>query len=351
MSSYSGISRFARRLLLCLPIVATADIWVPNKASATPPALVGGVNLSGLEFNAGTLPGQPNWDYPVPSDWELSYYESKNLNLIRLPVLWERLQPNATSKTAPRTLDPTYLSYITTLISEAHARNMTVIVDLHNYGGYKSHKLGDGSLSLAALRGLWVPLAKALVGLPGVAGYDLMNEPSNMPNATAWPVAAQLAVNGIRSIDKSTAIYVEGDGWASAGTWPQYNSHLHLHDVSNNLIYEAHAYGDQDNSGTHFSWAEVVAAGVTVQTMATRINVFAGWCTATHVKCMIGEVGTGNDDPNWNVGLGNGIAAMIAGGLTSFTYWAGGPWWGSYPLSIEPQNNVDAFQMSVVGLY
>ena len=33
------------------------------------------------------------------------------------------------------------------------------------------------------------------------------------------------------------------------------------------------------------------------------------------------------------------------------TYWAGGSWWGTYPLSIEPANGVDKPQMSVVQNY
>ena len=30
------------------------------------------------------------------------------------------------------------------------------------------------------------------------------------------------------------------------------------------------------------------------------------------------------------------------------TYWAGGPWWGDYMFSIEPQNGVDKPQMAIL---
>jgi hypothetical protein len=33
------------------------------------------------------------------------------------------------------------------------------------------------------------------------------------------------------------------------------------------------------------------------------------------------------------------------------TYWAGGAWWGSYPMSVEPQNGVAAAQMAVLDRY
>ena len=30
------------------------------------------------------------------------------------------------------------------------------------------------------------------------------------------------------------------------------------------------------------------------------------------------------------------------------TYWAGGPWWGDYMFSIEPQNGIDKPQMAIL---
>ena len=58
-----------------------------------------GVNLSGGEFGSA-LPGTYGVDYLYPgidaqgynNAWELDYFHSKGLNLIRLPLQWERLQ-------------------------------------------------------------------------------------------------------------------------------------------------------------------------------------------------------------------------------------------------------------------
>ena len=36
------------------------------------------------------------------------------------------------------------------------------------------------------------------------------------------------------------------------------------------------------------------------------------------------------------------------GAWQGVTYWAGGPWWGDYMFSIEPQNGVDKPQMTVL---
>jgi len=78
-------------------------------------------------------------------------------------------------------------------------------------------------------RSLWTKLAGALAGHAGLAGYDIMNEPHDL-GAGVWSKAAQAAVNGIRSVDINTTIYVEGTQWASAYTWPRANGGLKITD-------------------------------------------------------------------------------------------------------------------------
>ena len=310
-----------------------------------------GVNLSGLEVNSSKLPGRLNYNYVAPTDKELAYYQSKGIVVIRLPVLWARLQPSLLASKSSTALDPAYLGLIKTIIAEAAARKMEVIIDIHNFGGYATHKIGDGVLTSSQFASFWQSLATNLKGSAGLAGYDLMNEPSNMPSAQVWPAAAQAAVNAIRSVDATSYIFVEGDDWASAASWASNNNTLSISDPASRLIYEAHVYGDRDSSGTHFTWATEAANGVTVNTIAQRVSTFGSWCQSKRYACVIGEIGVGNDSPEWNVELSNGLAAMQSAGMMGFTYWAGGPWWGHYPMSLEPSNTGDAAQMSVVEQY
>ena len=337
------------RTALILGMCLFASKFSPSYAANA--TMSAGVNLSGLEFNSATLPGKVNYNYVSPSDTELAYYESKGILMIRLPVLWARLQPKLLAASPSLALDPGYLALIKNIIAKAAARKMTVIVDIHNYGGYATHKIGDGVLTQAQFANFWSLLAANLKDLPGLGGYDLMNEPSNMPSASIWPAAAQAAVTAIRTVDSRSYIFVEGDDYASAGNWNSINENLNIKDPRSRVIYEAHVYGDHDSSGTHFDWTTEESYGVTVETIAQRVKVFTNWCNSKNRLCVIGEVGVGNDNAQWNEELANGLAAMKTGGILGFTYWAGGPWWGSYPMSIEPTDGVNATQMSVVFQY
>ena len=147
-----------------------------------------GVNMSGAE-------GAPwiNQKFPNSADW--AYLQSKGITFVRLPIAWESVQP-----TLNAALDSTYLGKIQTAIANAHTYGISVIVDLHNFGAYCNQAhwlssgcgyagnagstgtgvnfLGDGTLTQADFTDVWTRLSTALVGTPGLLGYDLMNEPS-----------------------------------------------------------------------------------------------------------------------------------------------------------------------------
>ena len=336
-----------------VPAETAPPVPTPTPTPAPVPAAVfaPGVNLSGMEDNSSKKPGKAGTDYAVIKPSEITYYAGKGFRLLRLPVLWERLQPNLLAAQPDTTPDPAYLKLVTDVLTEADASGMGVIVDLHNFGNYNGIKFGaTGSLTPAQFGDAWTVLASVLKGYHGLIGYDLMNEPNGFSTSSTWQSYAQAGIGGVRVADPNTTIFVEGDAYASAAGWPKASSSLNtLVDSSNKLVFEAHVYGDRDSSGTHFTWNIETANGVTVNTIAQRVDAFGGWCKTNRVTCTVGEVGVGNDSPNWNTQLANGLAEMKAQGLVSATYWAGGPWWGSnYPMSVEPLNGQDRAQLPVL---
>ena len=52
-----------------------------------------GVNIAGGEFTPDRLPGVYDRDYTYPDDQSIAYFAAKGMNTIRVPVLWERIQP------------------------------------------------------------------------------------------------------------------------------------------------------------------------------------------------------------------------------------------------------------------
>ncbi|MBT5731452.1 MAG: cellulase family glycosylhydrolase, partial [Lentimicrobiaceae bacterium] len=90
-----------------------------------------GVNLAGAEFGTN-MPGTYNIDYTYPTSSELDYYKSKGLDLVRLPIRWERIQESLNGN-----INSAELLRLNSFLQSAEDRNIDVIIDLHNYCRYK----------------------------------------------------------------------------------------------------------------------------------------------------------------------------------------------------------------------
>lgn len=307
-----------------------------------------GVNLAGGEF--GSVSGSYSTAYIYPNIAELDYYKSKGIKLIRLPFKWERLQPVMNTP-----LNVTELERVMTLIDAANEREISIVLDCHNYGRRNINGtnfiIGSPELPIQAFKDFWIRMATAFK-TKNIWGYDIMNEPHDMLATPSWFDIAQETISGIRSIDQSTNIIVSGDGWSSPSVFitPGSISDVlkKLIDPSNKIIFQAHVYFDSNNSGTYQGSYDVErgypARGI------DRVKPFIDWLKANNKKGFIGEYGVPGNDTRWLVVLDN-FLRYIKDNCVNGTYWAGGPWWGGYPLSIETANGVDKPQMGVVKNY
>lgn len=306
-----------------------------------------GVNLAGAEFGSN-FPGTYGSDYVYPSTKILDYYASKGLRLIRLPIKWERVQPNLGTE-----LNQKELERIEGVINNAKARDLLVIIDLHNYGRRSidgtTHIIGSPEVSLTHIKDFWFRLADVLKNHSNIWGYGLMNEPHSMLPSPSWFTISQGIIDAIRVTDTSTNIIVGGDSWSSAEKWMKYSDNLkNLTDNSNKLIFEAHVYFDSDASGRYAKTYD--KDGVNPYTGVERVTPFVNWLKANNFRGFIGEYGVPRNDVRWLTVLDNFLSYIKSNNING-TYWAGGAWWGDYTLSIEPKNSIDAPQMSIVQNY
>lgn len=300
-----------------------------------------GVNLSGAEFNSKTLPGLVNKNYVYPTRNDLAYFKAAGMNVIRLPFRWERIQRQTF---AP--LDAGEVAQIRRIVDWAADMKLCVILDLHNYGAYAGKPIGSPELPETAFIDIWTRIYEAF-GNPETTAFGLMNEPSAMV-ASTWITTAQQTVVALRKAGSRHLILVGSGRWSGAHEFAKpfdgvsaADAFRTFVDPGHQLVIELHQYADANYSGTGMQCIEV-------ERLHAIMNAVTNWAQLEKKQLFLGEFG---------VGRSNECIAALGALLKStqntkvwrgWTYWAAGAWWGRYPFSIQPNNELEAPQMTLI---
>jgi endoglucanase len=298
-----------------------------------------GVNLAGAEFTPSHVPGVFGTDYIYPTHTEIDYYAAKGISVVRLPFLWERLQH---SENGP--LDGAELARLDDVVNYTTGKGLKIEIEAHNYGYGFGALIGSAQTPNTAFADLWGKLALHYQSNLSVI-FGLMNEPHDQ-SASEWLGSANAAIAAIRAAGASQEILVPGSYYDGAWTWTTTDNAAvvgtGVQDPAHNFAFEVHQYLDADGSGTH---PGVVSAEIGVE----RLTAITQWAEATSHRLFLGEVGVAIDQTSLTA-LDRMLSYMQqhTDVWQGVTYWAGGPWWGDYMFSIEPQNGVDKPQMAIL---
>ncbi|MBX3619814.1 MAG: glycoside hydrolase family 5 protein [Rhizobacter sp.] len=323
----------------------TADTATESPELATPGLKWRGVNLSGAEYNSTALPGRYGYQYFYPSPSAVDYFQAKGMNLVRVPFLWERVQP-----TLYAPLDATELQRLKAFVDAATAKGVTVLIDPHDYGRYRQQVIGSAGVPYSAFGDFWSRLATTFKGNPQVL-FGLMNEPYGMTTEN-WVNAANEAIRRIRAAGATNTIAVPGNAWSGAYSWeasyygtPNAQAMLQVVDSGHNMVFEVHQYLDADSSGTSSTCVSPTIG-------AQRLAVFTAWLRANGRRGLLGEFAAANNS-TCHQALDGMLAYMQTHSdvWVGWSYWLGGAWSSNDAFSIQPVGGVDKPQMQTLAPY
>ena len=308
-------------MLLALPLTA--------EQPATGRAPLSGVNIAGGEFNSARRPGVFGKDYIYPDAKTARPFIDMGMQIVRVPILWERAQP-----TPLQPLSKTEMALIDrSLASLAPFR--TIVLDVHNYGRYNGQRLDQISNGSIMLADLWQRLAEHYKG-DGAIAFGLMNEPFGMTPA-AWRSLVDRSVAAIRRTGAANLILVPGSKYSGAHSWTAGGSNsnalafANFRDPGSNYAFEMHQYLDTDSSGTGTNC-------VSPDLIDARLASATTWLRANGHRGYLGEFGVPPND-NCLHGLDILLTHLHANSdvLIGCNYWAARAWCGTrYPMSVQP---------------
>jgi len=168
--------------------------------------------------------------------------------------------------------------------------------------------------------------------------FDCMNEPNGIAASTVAALM-QACVTGIRASGAtSQLILVEGTSWTGAWTWVSSGNAAAfgpgaIVDPNHNTAIQMHQYLESDGSGTS-------ATCVNATIGANRLAVATQWLEQNGLKGYLGEMGAGSNSACISAVYGALCSMQQSNVWLGMSWWAAGPWWGTYFQSIEPPSGL-----------
>jgi endoglucanase len=217
--------------------------------SGVPPAAAAhfkkGINLG----NRLEAPNEGDWGGSIlPGDFP--FIAQRGFDHVRIPI---RFSGHALVS-APYTIDADFFSRVDTVIDQATAAKLAVVLDMHAYDELAANVEGHSERFVA----LWTQIAARYKDRPDTVAFELFNEPYNQLDSM-WNDTLVPAVQTIRTTNPRRLLIVDAVFWAD----PSRLNRLKLPDDAN-IMTATHLYEPKLFSFQGMSWigAEFLTSGV-----------------------------------------------------------------------------------------
>ena len=182
-----------------------------------------GINLG----NRLEAPNEGDWGGVIQAE-DFPFIARRGFDHVRIPI---RFSGHALAA-SPYTIDAAFFSRVDTVLNQAAAANLAVVVDMHAYD--------DLAADVAAHRdrfvALWTQIAARYQSRPDTVAFELLNEPNSQLDTT-WNDVMLPAIRAIRATNPRRLLIVDSVFWAD----PTKLSTLTLPDDAN-IMASIHLY-------------------------------------------------------------------------------------------------------------
>jgi endoglucanase len=319
---------------------AETDEW----RNGTP--FLAGLNLAGLEFGTDVPGGRDKpGGYFAGQEEQVPFFSAKGFNAFRIPVLWERLQPELDGG-----FDKSYLGYVQAVVDAVDKAGGYAIIDCHNYMRRtvrgRPRVIGEDTLVTARrFAEFWAVLAAAYRRRPRVT-FSLMNEPYNV-DLEIMVSTFNLTIEAIRRQGAGNLILLSGTHFSGAHAWRSSGSadaFASVVDSADNLAFDVHQYLDADHSGRD---PQCVPGKGSV-----ALQAFTEWARENGARGFLGEFAGG---PNSQcLSELSSLLSYVAANRDvwiGWSYWAAGRGWASDDPFAVSAEAVGKPQMAVLSRF
>ena len=159
---------------------------------------------------------------------DFPFIARRGFDHVRIPI---RFSGHA-SAASPYTIDAAFFSRVDTVLNQAAAANLAVVVDMHHYDDLAANVAAHRDRFVA----LWTQIAARYQSRPDTVAFELLNEPYSQLDTT-WNDVMLPAIRAIRATNPRRLLIVDAVFWAD----PTKLSTLTLPDDAN-IMASIHLY-------------------------------------------------------------------------------------------------------------
>ncbi len=226
--------------------VITAKITRPNKPMRSTPFKVRRCMNMG---NALEAPNEGDWGYRITAQ-DLRTVAAAGFDTVRIPIRWDA----HTAHRAPYIIDAAFMSRVKTVVRDAQAAGLGVIIDVHHYEDLMAHPVREKKRFLA----IWDQIARNFADAPDTVYFEVLNEPTlAISNAQVNALYAKV-LPIIRASNPRRKVILGGNSWNSIESLAEVRWPLNNGIRDNNLVATFHDYGPHAFTHQGAEWSEPV---------------------------------------------------------------------------------------------
>ena len=245
-----------------------------------------GINMGNM-FEATPL--ENSWGNPFQNDY-FERISKLGFNSVRVPIRWDL--PDRASQTSPYTVNPVFLARIKTIVDNAIANKLYVIINMHHH----DEIFTDPEKAKPRFLSQWEQISTHFKDYNQSLLFEIMNEPHDKLTPELWNTYMADALKSIRKSNPTRAVLVGPGDYNGLGAIPK----LKLPD-DKNIILSIHYYnpfqfthqgaewvGTQSNGWLGTKWEDLDVERSQVESEFTGLKTFQ---KQTNIPVNIGEFG------------------------------------------------------------
>lgn len=260
-----------------------SSLPVKTNQPSTPFAVKRCMNMG----NALEAPNEGDWGYSIRAQ-DFRNVARAGFDSVRIPISWST---HAKSR-PPYTIDPVFMTRVKTLVAQAQANGLAVILDVHHY----EKLMANPKRHHARFLSLWEQISTAFANTPDTVYFELLNEPKEKLNPQKMNPLFVEAMAIIRRSNPTRKVIIGGYPWNFIEGMDNVNWDAFSQDK--NIVATFHFYDPHPFTHQGAEWERPVQpTGVHWGSVQERRDVYSGlnWAkdfqTRTGLPIFVGEFG------------------------------------------------------------